>query len=464
MRQVPVFLVFLLLFSTLVAQQHKNVFLLDNWTTDTLMTHGFDEISFNETWGFVIDGEEYAVIGSTEGTHFFHITEDDKLEPVDFVRGKFSSPQVVHRDFHDYGGYLYAVCDEGSSSLQIIDLQYLPDSVHVAAEDSIQFGRIHNIFIDSSSALLYVCKLTPLISNPTFSFTSMKVFSLADPLNPVEVFGGFEHIGEVHDAYVINDTAYLNCGYDGLHIYDFSHPSTPVLLGSMTIYQDQGYNHSGWLSPDRKYYYFVDETEGKRIKKVNVEDIANPTIVGIFGSNFTQGSIPHNVMATDKLIFVSYYNEGFRVYDTRFKPPKEVAYYDTYPSDEGLAMTGAWGVYSLLPSKRILVSDMKNGLFLFRFEQEVFEVPPSSVPFSVFPNPAASGSEVIFRFYEDNISKIKFYLYNNLGQLIYSESNEFNDYWKIRLDYAAGSYNYIVYYENYLGEETLRQGHLILHD
>ncbi len=30
---------------------------------------------------------------------------------------------VIHRDYHDFDGYLYIVCDEGSSStLQIVDI------------------------------------------------------------------------------------------------------------------------------------------------------------------------------------------------------------------------------------------------------------------------------------------------------------------------------------------------------
>jgi hypothetical protein len=284
-------------------------------------------------------------------------------------------------------------------------------------------------------------------------------------LNPQEVFGGFEHIAEVHDAYVVNDTAYLNCGFDGLHIYNFADPSNPILLGSKTVYQDQGYNHSGWLSPNKQTYYFIDETAGKRIKKVDVSDIANPTITALFGTNWLNGSTAHNVMVTDNLIFVAYYGEGFRVFDTRFQPPKEVAHYDTYPENDVFSsMFGAWGVYALLPSKRILISDMKHGLFLLRFDHDIFEIAPTNVPFNIFPNPATSGQQVVFRFNEANISKIRFYLYDNQGKLIHSVVSDHQDYWTVELPLASGSYNYTVYYEDYLGELTLKQGRLIIVD
>ena len=463
MRHIYIILVISLIHFYSASQLSKNVFLLDNWTTDTLAISQ-NGTKFNETWGFLHNGIEYGVIGSTEGTHIFELTNDDRLNPVAFVRGNFSSPQVVHRDYHDYKGYLYAVCDEGNSSLQIIDLSYLPDSVHVVVNDSVNFGRVHNIFIDSSSALLYACIFTPNMGNPTFSYTSIKVFSLADPLNPVEVFGGFQDIAEVHDAHVVNDTAYLNCGFDGLRIYNFANPSNPVLLGSLQIYQDQGYNHSGWLSPNRKTYYFVDETGGKRLKKVDVSDVSNPTITALFGSNFLNNSIAHNVMANANLIFVSYYNEGLRIFDTRFQPPREIAYYDTYPTQDSYKMNGAWGVYSLLPSKRILVSDIQNGLFLFHFDHHVFEAPPSKDIFRVYPNPSKHGEQVIFRFNERDITKIRFYLFDNLGKLVYTMESKEQDYWTLSLELAAGSYNYSVYYQNSLQQESLRQGHVVVMD
>lgn len=464
MKYLPLYLLLYWSFGPILGQDYKNVFLLDNWFVDTLVS-GPGDLVFNETWGFVQDQREYAVIGSTEGTHFFEITDQDKLNPVGFIRGKFSSPQVIHRDFHDYAGYLYAVCDEGSSSLQIIDLQFLPDSVVIAHEDSTSFGRVHNIFIDSSSALLYACTFTPIESNPSLQSTSMKVFSLTDPLNPQEVFGGFEHISEVHDAYVVNDTAYLNCGFDGLHIYNFANPTNPVLIGSKTVYQDQGYNHSGWLSPNKETYYFVDETAGKRIKKVDVTDPSNPSISALFGTNWLDESTAHNIMVTDDLIFAAYYGEGFRVFDTRFQPPKEVAHYDTYDTADPLSsMNGAWGVYAFLPSKRLLVSDMKNGLFLFDFDINLFSIVPSKLSFNVFPNPASSGQEVVFRFNDKGISKIRFYLYDNLGKLIHSVVSNHQDYWTVKLPLASGSYNYTVYYEDYLGDQTLKQGRLIVLD
>lgn len=453
--------IFCSLFSTVRAQDSWNVFLLDNWNPDTLLVSS-NHMVYTDCWGFVQDGQEYAVIGSTEGTHFFKIGNDNKLHDVGFVRGRFSSAQVVHRDYKDYHGYLYAVCDEGPSSLQIIDLHYLPDSIHVAVDNDTIMGRVHNIFIDTSSALLYACSFTAVVNNPSTLLTPMKVFSIANPIDPVEVYSGPNDINLVHDAYVINDTAFLNCGFDGLRIYDFSNPTNPVWIGALTTYQDQGFNHSGWMSPDRKFYYFGDETSGKRIKKVNIADLANPEITAIFGTDYQDLSIPHNMMVDNKLIFVAYYNEGFRVYDTRYQPPKEIAHYDTYPDVDPYKMDGAWGVYAKLPSGRILISDRKYGLFLFEFDAVVFNTVAPKENFTFYPNPAHQGEDVVFRFNESKISTIEFEIYDKAGRIVYSNEYQNQDYWTFTNNLSAGTYAFSIKYKNYLKEDSYHYGQLVV--
>ena len=84
-----------------------------------------------------------------KGSHFFKI-DNDQLVEVAFVEGKYVGREAVHRDYHDYNGYLYAVCDENYSSLQIMDLHYLPDSVPVLYDSDSLIIRAHNLFIDTS--------------------------------------------------------------------------------------------------------------------------------------------------------------------------------------------------------------------------------------------------------------------------------------------------------------------------
>ena len=74
------------LFSVGFVGQIQNVWELDNFRAEFPVGDGV----YNEVWGFVQDGEEYAVIGAMHGTFFFHITDDDKLEQVAYKEGYFS--------------------------------------------------------------------------------------------------------------------------------------------------------------------------------------------------------------------------------------------------------------------------------------------------------------------------------------------------------------------------------------
>ena len=48
--------------------------LLYNWQDTTLTPSAQYDNTYNEIWGVQINGVEIAIIGSTEGTHFFDVT------------------------------------------------------------------------------------------------------------------------------------------------------------------------------------------------------------------------------------------------------------------------------------------------------------------------------------------------------------------------------------------------------
>ena len=430
------------------SQDSKNVTLLDNWFSDTLLANS-SEVRFNDCWGYSQNGQEFALAGSTEGVHVFQII-DNKFFQKGYVKGNFSNSAVVHRDIKTYSNFAYAVCDEGPSKLQIIDLSYLPDSVHLIAEIDNGFGRVHNIFIDSVNALLYACSVTPIVGGNPTSLIPMRVFSLADPINPTQVYEGPTGIDLVHDAYVRDNIAYLNCGFDGMRIYDFSNPSTPVYVQNTNFYQDQGYNHQGWLTPDGKSYIFGDETMGKKLKKCSV--INNQiTIEQRFGTNSENNSIAHNIMATNDFAFVAYYNEGLRIFDIR-NNPFEIAHYDTYPIDFFYKLNGAWGIYSELPSQRILVSDRQSGLYLFDFNRDVFlKNFPDDI--SVYPSILPSGNDVTIKLKAGITDDFSVSIYSAAGKKLTTESFTKQSYGTLNLPYSVGIYYLKIVYFNYLGDE-----------
>jgi hypothetical protein len=403
------------------------------------------------------------MLGSTEGVHFFEITDQNTFELIDFVQGAFSGPTVIHRDIKTYQNYAFMVCDEGSSSLQIVDLQYLPDSVHLIYENDSSFSRVHNIFLDEPNERLYACSVQPSVNGILQPLIPLQIYDISDVTNPTLLYEGPGDIPEVHDVFVRDNIAYLNCGFDGIRVYDFSYVSSPVFIQNMSIYQDQGYNHQGWLSPDGARYVFADETNGSSVKSCSVAANHELTIEGNVGTNSENGSVPHNVMITDAYAFVAYYNEGLRIYDIRSKLPKEIAFYDTYPIDEPIfKMNGAWGVYTQLPSARLLVSDRRNGLFLLDFNRTAFlSDAPSDI--NVYPNPVLPSAFFTIRLEEDRESSFSLEISDGTGRIVYQESIVNANFAEVRAPESAGLYTIRIEYANEDKREIAQQWKLLVY-
>jgi choice-of-anchor B domain-containing protein len=399
-------LLLFLISNNITAQDYENVTLLSQWSDDNLPTIN-NGIRYNEVWGFVQGGEEYAVIGSTNGAHIFRITAGDQLEEVDFVPGAFQG-DVVHRHYDDYNGYLYAVCDQGNSTLQVIDLQYLPDSVSVVYDSNELVVRAHNCFVDRSSGILY-------LAGPAGN--ALRLLSLENPAEPTFI-SNFDQVTYVHDLFVRNDTAYLNAANQGLLVVNFENPTSPVQLGSLTTYQEQGYNHSGWLSEDGDTYVFADETQGMRMKVCDVSDLSDIQVLSLFNSEVSASTVPHNLQVKNNLVYVSHYNDGLQVFDiTDPASPIRVAFYDTFSGENQgppYAFNGAWGIYAFLPSERILISDRTSGLYLFRIDLTVStsEIIQAET-LQLFPNPCLNELNVVSA---ENLRQIN--IYNLAGQLV----------------------------------------------
>ncbi len=435
--QIAFSVIFLSHTNALFAQSFHNMTLLDHWHQDSLISNS-SKVRYSDCFGFTQNGGEYAVIGSTEGTHVFLVNDQDQLIPKGFIKGRYSSTFVQHREYAVFKNYLYAVCDEGVSSLQIIDLQYLPDSIHLAKEDTVQFGRVHNIFIDTVQEKFYSCIHRSTVNTQAID-APLKIFSLTDPLNLQELWSGPGDVLEVHDIYVRNGVALMNCGYDGLRVYNFTNTNAPLYLDSKNIYTDQGYNHQGWLTPDGTRYLFADETNGKRVKNCSFNG-SLVTINNYFGTNYENGSVPHNIKATNEFAFVAYYNEGIRVFDLRYTVPLEVAHYDTYPDDNPYKMNGNWGIFADLPSERLLVSDRQYGLFLLHFDREkMLKSFPLNNETDLFPNPVSS-SESIFMTIPIETVKTEWSIYDLNGKQVSGGTSEHFNYAEVPVNFSAGTY------------------------
>ncbi len=386
------FLAFILLAFTGNGQVAQGT-LLSTWSDASLPGSAAFNNTYNEIWGYEINGIEYAIIGSTNGTHFIDVTDPENIFEAHFVEGAHTGPAIIHRDYHDHNGYLYAVADEGNSTLQIMDLTTLPDSINVIYDSDEIIRQAHNIFIDETQDRLYALSHKVLGQN----FAPLKAFDISDPLNPVElgVLGSFDgfNVGHVHDAFIDDHIGYLNCGNDGFAVVDLSDMTAPVLLGSMRSYEypQSGYNHSGWPSEDRSHYYMADETWDKDMKVLDLTNLPDIMVTDtIDAGSESQFSIAHNQLVAGDYLYVAYYYEGLQVYDiSNMANPVRVMHFPTTTLNPRESYEGAWGVYPFLPSGNILVSDMQNGLFVIDNPANISSVDDQIWDeLSIYPNPA----------------------------------------------------------------------------
>jgi choice-of-anchor B domain-containing protein len=376
-----------------IAQSGVNLELLYQWSDENLVGSADFNNTYNEIWGVEVNEREFAIIGSTAGTHIFDVTDPTNSEQIQFIEGADFGPDIIHRDYHDRNGYLYAVSDEGASSLQIIDISQLPDSAHIVYDSNELIKTSHNIFIDETKDILYACNVKKAGS---WSATSLALFDISNPVAPVHLIDyTVPSGGGVHDMWVKNDTAFLNNGYNGFFVVDFTDLSNPTIIGSLTEYPDKGYNHSGWPTADMKTYIMADEDWGHDMKVLDISDLSDISVTTTFSSEIHENSIPHNQIIKGDYVYVASYHDGLQVYDiSEPSTPTKVAYFNTYLEDDHISYRGAWGVYPLLPSGNILVSDMQYGLYVLAPSSNFNIETVNNQQLNLYPNPASQSVHI----------------------------------------------------------------------
>lgn len=376
------------------AQDSLNIRLLGVWDDPALPASGLYDNTYNGSWGYVRDGREYGIIGSTMGTHIIDVTDPADLQELHFIPGAVQGPNIVHREYKTYAGRLYAVTDEGPGTLQIIDLRGLPDSANVVYDSSDLFFRAHTLWIDTVNARLYTHG----------GNSDLAIYSLADPDLPTELLVPESDVpwwsaavGYVHDAYTRANICYTN-DVDGMHIVDFTDVNAPVLLGSLTNYPQAGYNHSGWLHDNGWLYAMCDETHNTRVKLLDLSDPTDIQFIDTIGPATRINNIPHNPFFQGDLLHLAYYYDGYWLYDVGDPADAQLlGYYDGSLVADGFSYKGLWGVYPWLPSGRVIGADMQRGLMVFDIGAALAVrdgATRQAASLHVWPNPATDALRV----------------------------------------------------------------------
>ena len=363
--------------------------LLGHYDVDTLpQASGY---AYNDCWGFTdCGGREYAILGSARYVHFFDL--QDPFNPLE-VAAIGGGATTLWREMRTFGQRAYTVCDNCDEGLLVFDLSQLPDTVVKTNQTTGFFKSSHTLFIDEEAGWLYA-------AGTDFNNNGLVILDLnSDPDNPVQIGNPVLPGGYVHDMYVRDNIGFCSHGNNGYYVYDFSNPQNPLLLGTLTNYPQDGYNHSSWMTPDGQYMVMCDETWNKSVKMVDVSNPSDMHVTDLFRSALLgpadTASIAHNPLVRENFAFISYYHDGVQVFDISDPTNvQQVAWYDTHPANTNYSgFQGCWGVFAFLPSGTILGSDMKNGLFIFSLDSILLD--PIDVP--AFPDPVitASGDPLI---------------------------------------------------------------------
>lgn len=391
---------------------------------------GTDQRKYSGCWGWANNGREYAIVGSSTGTYFIDVTNPFFPQQSDYVDGKHG---CTWREMKTYQNYCYIVSDDGAPNrFQIVDMKYLPDSVHVVLDNATSyFERGHTIWIDKDK--MYIGSETA----QNGSYSSMSIYSLATPSNPAflrSLQQDAPFISTVHDMFVNNDTVFASCGNQGLYIFKYnSTANTFTQLGSYINYSSgSAYNHSSYITSDKKTLVMCDEVPtALPIRVLDVQNISNPVLASTIIPH--PQSTPHNpYVVGDRWAIVSCYEDGLNIYDiSNPASPVFAGFFDTHYQGGFNTSTyngyrGNWGAYPFFPSGLILACDMQNGVFLlnpsplYSVAIGMAEQASMETNFHIFPNPASNAITITSALNSD----VDITISNMLGQTVLNEKRE----------------------------------------
>jgi choice-of-anchor B domain-containing protein len=333
-------------------------------------------VFYNDIWGYAApDGREYAIMGSSTGTNFIDVTDPRAPRLVDYVDGR-TNRGAIWRDYKTYSHYAYGVADGfGGNSLQIFDLQYLPDSVHVVYDRDTLSVSAHTCFIEGDR--LY------LVNNKRFwttSYADCDILSLSNPEKPrylssINLPQNVQNTGG-HALSARRDTLFFSGGYGGMFVYDARNPRLPALVSRFGDQTGRIYNHTSWTTSDNKLLVMEEEVPtGRPLLVYDMSNMRAPRQLSSFNT-VTGKATPHNqFFVQDRFMVSSWYQDGIQVWDLQDPSvPTRIGFYDTYPDNDSSnvqgtqlgydSYKGCWGAYPYLPSGIILSSDISYGLFV----------------------------------------------------------------------------------------------------
>ena len=367
----------------------------------------------NDSWGWVSPStnKPYVLMGLNNGMAVVDISVPDTPIYIGRLPKHSGSSNSTWRDIKVYKNHAYVVSEASNHGMQILDLTQLDTITNVNLPRVFTesghyngFSNAHNIVINEQSGRAYGVGTNKASGG-------LHALSLSDPITPSLLFNYSSAPNRyTHDAQVVyyhgpdkdhqgKELAFLaNAAL--FKITDVTNPGSITDIATSS-YPRTGYTHQGWLSPDHKYWYMNDELDEKNIASVtktrtlvwNITDLDNPFLD--FEHKGVTGSIDHNLYTKGNYIYQANYTSGLRILDANLiecDSLREVAYFDTYSSNNGANFNGSWSNYPYFDSV-VAISNIGEGLFLVR---PTFNESQSELSISANPDPVEAGAIVTF--------------------------------------------------------------------
>ncbi len=355
------------------------------------LTLGDLGLSFaNDMWGWTDPQtkSDYALVGGIEGTVIVDISDPKRPDIVGTLPTHSTAGGDFWRDIKVFDDHMFVVSENSGHGMQVFDLTQVrgvtgdpvtfANSAHYGG-----FSNAHNLNINEDTGYAYV------VGTNTCN-GGLHMVDINDPANP-SFAGCVDEFGYIHDTqcviYAGADDDYVgqeicfnstNLTVQGsensVSIVDVTDKSNPVGISKST-YNNAGYSHQGWLTPDQEYFLHNDELDeffqflGFTTTRIwDVRDLDSPTFVEY---QHPTTAIGHNAYTEGRYAFVSNYTSGLRIYDTSDVAAgvlPEAAYFDMYPENDNATFEGGtWSNYPYFHQKKVVAaSSMDRGLFVLQ--------------------------------------------------------------------------------------------------